>query len=96
MARSECHRGGAAGACVASYPPIDSYAFLADGQTAALVGADGAVEWLCAPRFDGASVFARLLDRDRGGAFELTVGVAPVPNRRYVDGTLHWAHPSSP
>ncbi len=77
-----------AGACVASYPPIDSYAFLADGQSAALVGPDGAVEWLCAPRFDGASVFARLLDRERGGAFELTVEGAPLPERRYVDGTL--------
>ena len=71
-----------------SYPPIESYAFLADGQSAALTGPDGAVEWLCAPRFDGASVFARLLDRERGGAFELTVKGSPLPARRYVDGTL--------
>jgi GH15 family glucan-1,4-alpha-glucosidase len=74
--------------CVAAYPPIDSFAFLADGQSAALVGRDGAVEWLCAPRFDGASVFARLLDRARGGALELTVEGAPLPARRYLDGTL--------
>jgi GH15 family glucan-1,4-alpha-glucosidase len=76
------------GACVGAYPPIDSYAFLADGQSATLIGPDGAVEWLCAPRFDGASVFARLLDRDRGGAFELTVDGAAPAERRYVDGTL--------
>lgn len=72
----------------AGYPPIETYAFLADGRSAALAGPDGAVESLCVPRFDGASVFARLLDRERGGAFELTVeGVAP-PQRRYLDGTL--------
>ncbi len=76
------------GAGADSYPPIESYAFLADGQSATLIGPDGAAEWLCAPRFDGASVFARLLDRERGGAFELTVEGAPVPERRYVDGTL--------
>ena len=70
------------------YPPIESYAFLADGQSAALIGPDGAVVWLCAPRFDGASVFARLLDNERGGAFELTVDGAPLPERRYLDGTL--------
>ena len=74
--------------CVGSYPPIHDYAFLADGQSAALLGPDGAVAWLCAPRFDGASVFASLLDLERGGTFELTVEGAPVPERRYVDGTL--------
>ena len=78
---------GAAG-CADRYPPIDAYAFLSDGHSAALVGPDGAVEWLCAPRFDGPSVFARLLDRERGGAFELSVDGAQAPRRRYLDGTL--------
>ena len=89
MAEREQYRAErSAPGCVASYPPIDSYAFLADGQSAALIGPDSAVEWLCAPRFDGASVFARLLDRERGGAFELTVEDAPPSERRYLDGTL--------
>jgi GH15 family glucan-1,4-alpha-glucosidase len=74
--------------CAGRYPPIDSYAFLSDCQTAALIGPTGAVEWLCVPRFDGPSVFARLLDRERGGAFELTVDGAGPPRRRYLDGTL--------
>lgn len=88
MAAPVPRRAGRGDGCVSDYPPIDSYAFLADGQSAALIGPDGAVEWLCAPRFDGASVFARLLDRERGGAFELAVEGAPAPERRYVDGTL--------
>ena len=89
MAEREQYRAErSAPGCVASYPPIDSYAFLADGQSAALIGPDRSVEWLCAPRFDGASVFARLLDRERGGAFELTVEDAPPSERRYLDGTL--------
>ena len=74
--------------CAERYPPIDSYAFLSDCQTAALIGPAGAVEWLCAPRFDGPSVFARLLDRERGGAFELVVDGAGTLRRGYVDGTL--------
>jgi GH15 family glucan-1,4-alpha-glucosidase len=74
--------------CPERYPPIDAYAFLSDGHTAALTGPDGAVEWLCAPRFDGPSVFARLLDARVGGAFELSVAGSGPPRRRYLDGTL--------
>ncbi|NRQ33254.1 glycoside hydrolase family 15 protein [Nonomuraea sp. NN258] len=70
------------------YPPIGAYAFLSDCHTAALVGPDGAVEWMCAPRFDGPSVFARLLDRRRGGAWELDVAGARVTERGYLDETL--------
>jgi hypothetical protein len=71
-----------------SYPPISSFAFLSDTHTAALVGPDAAVEWLCVPRFDAPSVFARLLDRERGGAFEVRVTDAGTPERRYLPGTL--------
>lgn len=72
----------------AAYPPIADYAFLSDSHTAALLGPDGAIEWLCAPRFDGPSVFARLLDREHGGALTLDVGSAGAPTRRYLDGSL--------
>ncbi len=70
------------------YPRLTDLAFLSDTHTAALVGPDGAVEWFCAPQFDGPSVCARLLDRERGGS--LTVGVegGVVTRREYVRDTL--------
>ncbi|WP_431728437.1 glycoside hydrolase family 15 protein [Verrucosispora sp. TAA-831] len=80
-----------------TYPPIDSYAFLSDTHTAALVAADGAVEWFCVPHFAGDAVFARLLDREVGGALDLTVAGCDTPTRRYLPDTLvlesRWSTP---
>ncbi len=53
------------------YLPISDYGLIGDGATAALVGRDGAVAWLCLPRFDAEPVFCSLLDAERGGAFTL-------------------------
>ncbi|MEU7780102.1 glycoside hydrolase family 15 protein [Micromonospora parva] len=72
----------------ASTPPIDSYAFLSDTHTGALIGADGAVDWFCVPHFEGDAVFARLLDRRVGGAFTFSVAADAAPVRRYLPGTL--------
>ncbi|MDG4808129.1 glycoside hydrolase family 15 protein [Micromonospora sp. WMMD1120] len=56
-------------------PPISDYGFLSDSRSGALVGKDGSVDWWCPARFDGASVFGRLLDPS-GGHFRLApVGV---------------------
>ncbi|MDI2127963.1 glycoside hydrolase family 15 protein [Yinghuangia seranimata] len=49
------------------YPPIADHGMVGDLQTAALVSSDGVVDWWCTPRFDSPSVFAALLDSDRGG-----------------------------
>ena len=54
-----------------AYPPIEDHGIIGDLHTVALVGLDGAVDFLCAPRFDSPPVFASLLDRDKGGRFEL-------------------------
>jgi GH15 family glucan-1,4-alpha-glucosidase len=49
------------------YPPIANHGLIGDLQTAALVTTDGCVDWFCCPRFDSPSVFASLLDHDKGG-----------------------------
>jgi GH15 family glucan-1,4-alpha-glucosidase len=53
------------------YPPIADHGLIGDLQTAALVTTDGTVDWFCCPRLDSPSVFASLLDRDRGGRFRI-------------------------
>jgi GH15 family glucan-1,4-alpha-glucosidase len=67
--------------------PIEDYALLGDGQTAALIGKDGSVDWLCLPHFDSAACFAALLGDESHGRWLLgPVGDAEV-SRRYVGDT---------
>ncbi|MGX1885466.1 glycoside hydrolase family 15 protein [Streptomyces sp. NPDC055287] len=54
------------------YPPIADHGLIGDLRTAALISSDGVLDWFCAPRFDSPSVFAALLDHDRGGHFAIT------------------------
>ena len=70
------------------FPPIGDYAFLSDCQASALIAPSGNVEWMCLPRMDSPSVFAAMLDRDRGG-FRLGPADVMVPAaRRYLPGTM--------
>jgi GH15 family glucan-1,4-alpha-glucosidase len=71
-----------------SFPTIGGYGFLSDCHTSALVSFDGAVEWLCLPRFDSPSVFAALLDRGAGRLTLRPPGVVVPISRRYRPGTL--------
>lgn len=57
-----------------AYPPIENYGVIGDMHTVALVGTDGAIDWLCIPHFDSPSVFAAILDDQKGGSFR----IAPV------------------
>ncbi|MEO3818466.1 glycoside hydrolase family 15 protein [Plantactinospora sp. B24E8] len=68
--------------------PIEEYALLADGRSGALVGRDGSVDWWCPARFDGPSVFARLLDNDSGGHWFIRPDGEFDVERQYLDGTL--------
>ncbi|MEU6238144.1 glycoside hydrolase family 15 protein [Kitasatospora sp. NPDC047058] len=62
-----------------AYPPIAYHGMIGDLQTAALVAGDGTLDWWCTPRFDSPSVFASLLDSDRGGRFRLAADLDPGP-----------------
>jgi GH15 family glucan-1,4-alpha-glucosidase len=75
------------GAAPSPFPPIADYAFLSNCHTGALVAPDGAIDWLCVPRFDSPSVFGTLLDRE-AGAFRLGPFGINVPAARiYEPGT---------
>ena len=54
--------------------PIENHGVIGDLHTAALVALDGAIDFMCFPRFDSPTIFAALLDAEKGGRFQ----IAPV------------------
>jgi GH15 family glucan-1,4-alpha-glucosidase len=68
---------------------IEDYAVVGDTRTAALVGRDGSIDWLCLPRFDSGACFAAMLGDARHGRWLLAPVASPrETRRRYRDGTL--------
>ena len=70
------------------YPPIADYALIGDCHSAALVSRHGSIDWCCLPRFDSDSCFGRLLDRAKGGCFEITPEGRFSSRREYLEHSL--------
>ncbi len=72
---------------VDGYLGIEDYAAIGDGRALALVGLDGAIDWMCLPQLDSPSVFAAILDPQRGGRFVLRPAIPYAAERSYVERT---------
>ena len=70
------------------YQPIENYGIIGNMHTAALVGMNGSIDWLCFPHFDSPSVFAAILDDKKGGWFKIAPVTGGVTNKQiYWPGT---------
>ncbi len=67
--------------------PIEDLGLIGDGATAALVGRDGSIQWLCLPHFDSEPLFCGLLDPARGGHFSVTPEGLRVSRQYYEPDT---------
>ncbi|NKY48459.1 glycoside hydrolase family 15 protein [Nocardia cerradoensis] len=72
---------------VDGYLSLEDYGLIGDGATAALVGVDGSIPWLCIPRFDAAPLFCGLLDHARGGSFTIAPADLREGRQRYRPDT---------
>ncbi len=67
------------------YQPIEDYGLIGNMRTAALVGKNGSIDWLCFPHFDSPSVFAGILDENKGGRFAISPLVGQFHSKQ-----LYW------
>ena len=67
--------------------PIEDYAAIGDGHTAALIGIDGSLDWMCLPRFDSPACFASLVGEPENGHWLIGPDEEHTARRRYVDDT---------
>lgn len=75
------------GASSDEYRPIEDYGVIGNGHTAALVSSSGSIDWLCFHRFDSPSLFARILDPDRGGYWSIQPEEPFDSSHRYREAT---------
>jgi len=70
------------------YLPIEDYGVIGDLETVALVGKNGSIDWMCYPHFDSPSVFAAILDDEKGGSFRIAPARDGVTHKQmYVPDT---------
>ncbi|MEV6294555.1 glycoside hydrolase family 15 protein [Streptomyces sp. NPDC004059] len=69
------------------YLPIADHGLIGDLRSVALVGTNGTIDWYCTPSFDSPSVFAAILDAERGGCFELAAAVPARTKQFYFPDT---------
>ena len=69
------------------YLPIAEHGLIGDLRSVALVGTDGTIDWYCCPAFDAPSIFAAILDAERGGCFELAAAVPARTKQFYFPDT---------
>ena len=65
------------------YQPIEDYGIVGNLRTAALIGKDGSIDWMCFPRFDSPSVFAAILDDQKGGFFRIAPTIDEVTRKQH-------------
>lgn len=70
-----------------AFQPLSDYALIGDCGSAALISKDGSIDWLCWPKFDSSSIFAAILDRKKGGFFQIVPSGPFDVERRYVGDT---------
>ncbi len=70
------------------YQPIENYGIIGNMRTAALIGMNGSIDWFCCPNFDSPSVFAAILDDEKGGHFKIApAGPGATEKQMYWPGT---------
>jgi GH15 family glucan-1,4-alpha-glucosidase len=69
------------------YPPIEGHGVIGDRRTAALVAADGTIDWYCVPDYDGVPVFGSLLDSRKGGFWRFGPAAPAAGTQQYLEST---------
>ncbi|HEY9641400.1 MAG TPA: glycoside hydrolase family 15 protein, partial [Coleofasciculaceae cyanobacterium] len=72
---------------ISSFPAISDYGVIGNCHTAALVSRRGSIDWLCLPCFDSSSLFARILDLERGGFWSIQPSITFESSHQYLDHT---------